>query len=129
MKKLTIIFLVVFIIFSILVGINILYQPHKDIANTDADYKMNAKEIYENFTSNETAALKKLSNKVIESEGKITAIDTKNKNLVIDSLLFYQFDDALNSDLKINQTIKIKARLIGYDELMNEIILLALTIH
>jgi preprotein translocase subunit SecG len=121
MKKLTIIFLVVFVIFSILVGINIMYKPHKDIAKSNADFQINAKEIFEKFQSNETESLNNYSNKVIESTGKITAIDTENKSIVLDSILFYQFDKTFESNVKVNQIVKIKARLVGYDELMNEI--------
>lgn len=121
MKKLTIVFLVVFIIFSVIVVFNILYQPHKDIATSDVDFKIDSKELFENFTSNETDALAKYCNKVIETKGKITAIDTENKNIILDSILFYQFDKEIDSQLKTDQIVTIKARLVGYDELMNEI--------
>jgi hypothetical protein len=121
MKKLTIIFLVVFVVFSILVGINIMYKPHKDIANSKSDFQINAKELFKKFQNNELESLKNYSNKVIESNGKITAIDTENKSIVLDSILFYQFDKAFETNIKVNQIVKIKARLVGYDELMNEI--------
>ena len=121
MKKLTIVFLVVFITLFVLLAINFVYKPHKDIAKSTIDFKINAKEIYEKFSSNETEALKKYSNKVIESEGKVTTLDFENKNIILDSILFYQFDTAINKDIKLDQKITIKARLVGFDELMNEI--------
>jgi hypothetical protein len=121
MKKLTILFLVVFVVFSILVGINILYKPHKDIANSRVDFTINSKELYNEFTQDEKKAFKMYSNKVIESSGKISSIDIENKSIVLDSILFYQFDHAIEKTIKLNQNIKIKARLVGYDELMNEI--------
>jgi uncharacterized protein YxeA len=121
MKKLTILFLVVFVVFSILVGINILYKPHKDIANSNVDFTINSKELFEEFSKDEKKAFKMYSNKVIESSGRISTIDLESKSIVLDSILFYQFDQSIDSTLKLNQNIKIKARLVGYDELMNEI--------
>jgi hypothetical protein len=121
MKKLTILFLVVLIIFVALVGFNYLYKPHKDISHSEADFQINSKEMFEKFSSNETEAFKTYSNKVIESKGKITALDFESKSITLDSILFYQFDQSIQSTLKLNQIVKIKARLVGYDELMNEI--------
>jgi hypothetical protein len=121
MKKLTIIFITTFVLLALIVVYNYIYMSHKNIAQSDADFKVNSKIIYLNFTSNETAALAKYSNKVIESEGKVTSIDIDNKTIVLDSILFYQFDSSFSNEIKVDQTIKIKARLVGFDELMNEI--------
>jgi hypothetical protein len=121
MKKLTIIFITTFVLLALIVVYNYLYMSHKDIAQSDANFKVNSKEIFLNFTSNETAALAKYSNKVIETVGKATSIDLENKTIVLDSILFYQFDSSFSNEIKVDQTVKIKARLVGFDELMNEI--------
>ncbi|MFK8060436.1 MAG: hypothetical protein AB8B78_10135 [Polaribacter sp.] len=58
--------------------------------------------------------------KVVNLKGKITAIDSKG--ITLENQIYCQFREDVNfSSLKINTQITLKGRVIGYDDLLEEI--------
>jgi predicted RNA-binding protein len=100
---------------------NYIYQSHRDINNESVTYSVLVEDIYSEFIKNDSLANAKYLDKTVEVSGKITNIDLSNKVITVDGKLFASFKNKLKSDLKINQTIRIKGRLIGFDDLLEEL--------
>ena len=92
------------------------YKPHKMI-----------EELTTEFIGNSTELLSKIkvdvniwNSKIVELSGQITSID--QNGVTLNEQIYCQFKEPLKtSALKENQTIKIKGRIIGYDDLLDEL--------
>ena len=120
MKKKWIVFLLL-IVFVAITVILYVYKPHRNIANEDANIKINATELFNEFSRNEKVANTKYLDKVIEISGQVTTVDNKNNTLTLDNHVNVNF--LTNPQIELGQKIKIKGRCVGYNELMEEIIL------
>ena len=110
-------FIVAVIIIS-LIGYNYLYQDHRDIASETSVYKLTSKEIINEFALNPSASEAKYLNQTIEVSGIITEVN--QKNIIIDQKIFCLLSKNTQTTLKTN-TIKIKGRFIGFDDLLEQI--------
>jgi hypothetical protein len=116
LKRNKILALLLIIAFGGYSGYKYVYKPHKSIEESSIE-----------FTGNSTEFLSKIkedtntwNSKIIELSGKITSIDTDG--VTLNEQIYCQFKDVLEvSTLKENQTIKIKGRVIGYDDLLDEL--------
>lgn len=100
---------------------NYLYKSHRDINNEAVSYSVSVEQVYSEFIKNDSLANLKYLDKTIEIYGKITDVDLSNKIITVDEKLFASFNITLKSDLKIGQNVKIKGRLIGFDDLLEEL--------
>lgn len=98
-----------------------MYKEHRDIATEKVTYSVSVDDIYTTFQVNEKAANAKYLDKTIEIYGKITNIDLQNKIITVDEKLLARFTNGLQSDLKLQNSIALKGRLTGYDDLLGEI--------
>lgn len=99
-----------------------IYQDHRNIATEKAQFTMRVSEIQSEFETDEKLATEKYSNQTIEIYGKITQVDLPNKSLILENVIFVQFDTMMRQP-NVNENISVKGRLVGYDELMGEIII------
>lgn len=109
---------IILLIFLLLVfvGYKYIYQDHRDIQKEEAEFVVSSDVIINEFLQNSIEAEKKYLNKTIEVKGFITEI---NKNdLTLNNSVFCQFDKIINNTLKTNETITVKGRCIGYDNLL-----------
>ncbi|WP_346881509.1 hypothetical protein [uncultured Algibacter sp.] len=107
-------FILVVIIIGITIGYNYLYQDHRNIEVEKPDFKVSAKAITDSFINQPEISETKYLNKTIEISGIVTEF---NKNdVTVDNTVFCQFNTDINYAL--NEKIKIKGRLIGYDDLL-----------
>lgn len=113
-----IIILVIAIVVSIF-GYNYIYQDHRDIESEQAEFTMTSSEINQLFSENSTSAEQKFLNKTIEVSGIIT--DINSNDITIDDSVFCQFSNNLETALDKNENIKIKGRVIGYDDLLEQV--------
>lgn len=114
-KKIIIIALIIIAIVGF--GYNYIYQEHRNIDNEVAEFTLTSIDIAKEFESNSIDTEKKYLNKTIEVSGEITEI---NKNdITLGDKVFCQFTERINQKLK--QQIKIKGRVIGYDDLLEQI--------
>jgi hypothetical protein len=67
----------------------------------------------------EAKANLKYLDKSIQITGKVTNVDIANKTIVLDEKVFVLLKDA--NVVKLNETILVKGRVIGYDSLLEEI--------
>jgi len=113
-----IIILVITVVVSIF-GYNYIYQDHRDIESEQAEFTMTSSEINQLFSENSTSAEQKFLNKTIEVSGLITGINSND--ITIDDSVFCQFSNNLETSLDKNENIKIKGRVIGYDDLLEQV--------
>ena len=113
--------IIVFIILIILViiGYNYIYQDHRDIKTEEADYSVSSSSINLEFSNTPLEAELKYLNKTIEVSGIISEIN--QKDLTLNGQVFCLFSKQVNSSIKLQSEIKIKGRLIGYYDLLEQV--------
>jgi hypothetical protein len=115
---------VVLVLIVLVVGFGIykyLYQGHRDIAAEEANFTTTVQDIYTSFTENDSLANAKYLDKTIALRGKISHIDVVNKIITVDEKLSARFADKLPDNIKIQDSINLKGRLVGFDDLLEEI--------
>ena len=101
-----------------IVGYNYIYQDHRNIEKETAEFIMTAMEIANLFKEDAVNAEQKFLNKTIEVTGNVS--DNNNTEITIDNQVFCQFVEPLK-EIKRNKNIKIKGRVIGYDDLLEQV--------
>jgi antitoxin component YwqK of YwqJK toxin-antitoxin module len=100
------------------VGYNYIYQDHRNIEKESAEFTMTAMEIANLFKEDAINAEQTFLNKTIEVTGNVS--DSNKSEITIDSQVFCQFVEAIK-EMKHNENIKIKGRVIGYDDLLEQV--------
>lgn len=108
-----------FIIFSGILLYNYIYKEHRNIANEEESFVVSVIDLKHDYLKNDSIANAKYLDKTIIIYGKITSMDLSNKMLMIDTSLSAVIKDT-NLKLKQNDSIKMKGRFIGYDDLLEE---------
>lgn len=108
----------VFIIIGIVVY-NYVYQEHRNIESESPEFTMTALDIGQRFTDNVQKAEQQFLNKTIAVTGKIS--DKEMQSITIDAQVFCQFIHPISIRQELEETIKIKGRVIGYDELLEQV--------
>lgn len=116
----------------LLVGLFLVYQyvykSHRDISSEDASFTLTADVILNEYKKDEKTANAKYADKTIIVKGKITELDLTAKSVVLDGKLngMMATNDA---NLKINDSVSLKGRFLGYDELLEQIKMDQITIN
>lgn len=100
------------------VGYNYIYQDHRNIEKETAEFSMTALEVANLFKENAVDAEQKFLNKTIEVTGNVS--DNNKTEITIDNQVFCQFLEPIN-ETQLNGNIKIKGRVIGYDDLLEQV--------
>nr|WP_311941079.1 hypothetical protein [Hwangdonia seohaensis] len=100
-------------------GYQYIYQDHRDIETEKAEYTTTPQSISDEFKQDALKSEKKFLNKTIEILGIVTEVN--QNNITLNDLVFCQFNDMLNQSIKINTTLKVKGRCIGYDDLLEQV--------
>ncbi|WP_299120839.1 hypothetical protein [uncultured Winogradskyella sp.] len=107
------------IIILVIVGYNYVYQDHRNIENEKAEFSLKSSEIATKFLENSTEAEKLFLNKTIEISGTISEINSND--LTIDDKVFCQFLNDMKETIEVNSKVKVKGRVIGYDDLLEQV--------
>ncbi|MEH6535693.1 MAG: hypothetical protein V7719_04825 [Psychroserpens sp.] len=121
-----IIILIAFIIVGI-IGYNYIYQDHRTIENEVAEYEITTHEIALRFLENSKRAGSKYLNTTIEVIGKVSEKDSNA--ITLDDKVFCQFTKAIQNTIAHDSELKIKGRVIGYDDLLEQVKLDQCTIN
>ena len=113
------IIILIILIIAAIVGYNYIYQDHRDIENENAEFVMSSSEIASQFLENATTAEQKFLNKTIEVSGLVSEVNTNE--ITIDDKVFCQFSNTNQNTIKTNSKVKIKGRVIGYDDLLEQV--------
>ncbi|MFN8275261.1 MAG: hypothetical protein U0X58_10340 [Flavobacteriaceae bacterium] len=110
------------LVIAVLVGIGVYwYVMHggaRNLASEDAAYTVNAKDIIQEFSTNSERANKKYLEKAVVITGKVTEIHANQ--VIIDNSVVCLLQQP-DSKVKINQSIIMKGRVVGFDDFMGEI--------
>jgi hypothetical protein len=87
----------------------------RDIQSEEAAFTLKTKDIVAEFTTNEAAANKKYLEKPVALSGSITSVNAKE--VIIDEVAICNFKTA-DATLKVGQTVTVKGRVVGYDDLL-----------
>lgn len=87
----------------------------RDIQSEEAAFTLKTKDFVAEFTANEAAANKKYLEKPVAISGVITSVNPKE--VIIDEVVVCNFTVA-NTTIKVGQTVTIKGRVVGYDDLL-----------
>lgn len=120
MKK-KVFYLLLFLVVVAFAGYQYLYKSHRDIASEDANFTTTAVEIFNAYTESDSLANAKYLDKVIMIRGQITNLDYSGKIITVDEKLAARFLANLSDKLKLQDSIVLKGRLIGFDDLLGEI--------
>lgn len=117
--------IVLLIVFIALVVVAVLYfyvyKDHRTISHESAKFTITVSQLHEQFKENDSLANATYADQTIVVSGVITSIDTANNAVIIDEKLFLTFDVSEKINLQSNQSVKIKGRFVGYDDLMEEL--------
>lgn len=98
------------------------YKGHRDIASEEASFSLDANRLIQDFTLNVDTAGKKYTNQTLNIHGLVTLLDLTNNIIMMNEYISVQGIQNI-STIKKNQKITIKGRLVGYDDLLNEIVM------
>ena len=103
------------------IGYNYVYQDHRNISEESADFTVNATSLSQAFKINTQDAETKYLNKTLVVKGEISEINLTD--LTLNDVVFCNFisTNKTTNTLKLNKTITIKGRCIGYDDLLEQI--------
>lgn len=108
-----------FVIITALLLYNYVYKNHRDISNEKESFAISVVDLKNDYNKNDSLANAKYLDKTIIIYGKISSLDLTNNILTVDTLLSATVKDK-NMVLKVNDSIKLKGRFIGYDDLLEE---------
>ena len=106
------------IVVVVLVGYQfVLKSGSRDLQSETTFSALSSKEIIAQFATNADTASKKYTEKAVEITGTVT--DVSKNQIIVDSSVVCECLQI--STVKIGETIIIKGRFVGYDDLMNEL--------
>ena len=118
MKKKLLIFCF-FVIISTVLIYNYVYKSHRDISNEKESFAISVIDLKNDYRKNDSLANAKYLDKTIVIYGKITSLDLANRLLSVDTSLSAILKES-GVSLNLNDSIKLKGRFIGYDDLLEE---------
>ncbi len=90
----------------------------RDLQSEDPAFTLNAKDFVAEFTSKEAEANKKYLEKPVVISGVIASIN--DKEVILDNVVVCGFT-AADASLKVGQTVSVKGRVVGFDDLMGSV--------
>ena len=90
----------------------------RDVKSESAAFTLKTKDIIAEFTANADAANKKYLEKPVAITGVVSSV--KDKEVIVDGTVNCGFTTA-DAAVKNGQTITIKGRVVGYDDLLGEL--------
>lgn len=95
-----------------------IYKAHKTLDDMEVAYKGDSQGFLSKVEGNVDEWIK--GDKVVELTGVITEKDSISVS--VNETIYFQFEEGTNTDnLAKGQKIKIKGRIIGYDDLLEEV--------
>jgi hypothetical protein len=112
-------FIIIFLFIGGVILYNYVYKDHRNIEREEAIVKISALNLIAEFKQSPFNASQKYLDKTIQVFGEVTLIN--DKVLELDNSINCYFIDTIIKKYPINESITIKGRCIGYDELLEEV--------
>jgi hypothetical protein len=90
----------------------------RDLQSEEAAFTLKAKDFVAEFAAKEADANKKYLEKPVVISGIITSVN--DKEVIIDDVVVCVFT-AAEASLKVRQTVSVKGRVVGFDDLMGSV--------
>lgn len=119
--------ILILLVIALIVGYSYINQSHRDIEKENAEFNVSAIDIASNFSENANLSETKYLNTTIEVNGNITEVSSNS--ITLDNKVFCQFTKPIEITFKKNSMLKIKGRVIGYDDLLEQVKLDQCTIN
>ena len=121
MKKKSLL-VIVFIIVIVLVGVAgynyVMHGGARDLSSEEASFTISSKDMCNEFSTNIDASNKKYLEKAVAITGKITEIN--GTEIIVDNSIICNLT-TLDPTIKKDQQVIVKGRVVGYDDLMQEV--------
>lgn len=108
-----------FVIITAVLIYNYVYKSHRDISNEKESFAISVIDLKNDYRKNDSLANAKYLDKTIVIYGKITSLDLVNRILSVDTSLSAIMKES-GVSINLNDSIKLKGRFIGYDDLLEE---------
>ncbi|OUS01909.1 hypothetical protein A9Q86_04465 [Flavobacteriales bacterium 33_180_T64] len=125
MRKL--ITIIIVLVITSIIGYNYIYQNHRDIEKEIATFKITVTDLASSYSKNPNAAETKYLNNTIEVFGMISEISPNT--ITLEDKVFCQFTNSIEHIIKEKAQVRIKGRVIGYDDLLEQVKLDQCTIN
>lgn len=110
------ILVILFILMVAVVFYNYVYQDHRNISAELPSATLTSDEVVLRFKQDLSAAEEDFLDKTIIIKGSVSELNPNN--LTLDNMVFCNFNEEISTTIKISQNLKIKGRILGYDELL-----------
>jgi len=118
-KKVKIIGILLLVVLLVAISINYVFHGGaRDLATEQTEFNVSSKDIILEFASDVTSASKKYSDKAISISGRVTEVS--DSIVTIDQTIICNLKSPDSNIIK-EQTISIKGRLVGFDDLLGEL--------
>ena len=111
-------FLLVIVLVASFTWLYVFYGGARDLASEESEFTLSSKVITGEFASDVAKATLKYSDKAIVISGKVTAVS--DSTVTIDNTIICNFKIP-DASIKNEQSISVKGRLVGFDDLMGEL--------
>lgn len=121
LKKVVIVLVVIAVVLVVAFFSARYYAYHggkRDVQSEQAAFTMKTKDILAAFTTNEAEANKKYLEKPVSISGVVTSV--KDKEVIFDEIVVCNFSTA-DSTIKVGQTLSVKGRVVGFEDLMGNV--------
>lgn len=98
-----------------------MYKDHRNIAEEKGSFSVTSHSLFNEFKVDEAKANAKYLDQTIIVSGSISEVHKAEKALVLDGKMFVSLTEALPDDLDVSDSVKVKGRFLGYDELLEEL--------
>lgn len=110
----TILFLTTFFVYQYI------YHDKRNIETEQPYFSINSIDLENDLKSGDVGFNKKYLDKTIEVSGVISDIEIINNAILIDDKIFVTLNRRTKIDIKVTDSVTIKARFIGYDDLLEK---------
>lgn len=121
MKKKILLLVVIIIGACAFFGYKFLYHDHRDASSEDAQFTLSVTSLLDEFVANDSLSNAKYAGQTIAIYGKVTGVDLLSNSIIIDEQLAVDLKEKSKAAIVTQQSIKIKGRFVGYDDLLEEL--------
>ena len=97
------------------------YKQHRNISSEQPLYELSSKDLISQFSSNKELSNIKYVDQTISIYGKITSLDLKTNTIIIDDKIVAVLLKDQVQFFSVGKQITVKGRLVGFDDLFEEI--------
>lgn len=97
-----------------------IYHEQRNIETEKPNFSLKSIDLENDLKSGDVIFNKKYLDKTIEVSGVVSEIEITDNAILIDDKIFATLSSKLNTDVKVDDNILIKARFIGYDDLLEK---------